>query len=353
MFGLGVARSITRPLKRLEQGMLARAADSSLGPLDEAERGDEVGRMTRATNHFLSELKKREASLQLAKDETDRALAELKRTQGELIQSEKLASLGQLVAGIAHEINTPLGVALTTATVMRHETDKFRKATSEGKVTRQAFDDFIERTGEGTELLDTNLARAAALVVSFKQMAADQASGEKRSFVMADFVDDLFRSLGPMRRRAGHELALDCEDGITMSTYPGALSQVLTNLLTNSYAHAFGEGEKGTVRVLIRRNGPDRVRITFSDDGRGIADANLARIFDPFFTTGRASGSTGLGLHIVYNLVVATLGGTITATSEAGKGTSFVVDIPRVRMDASKEGETLGASPKGEPAVNA
>ena len=343
-FGLAVARSITRPLKRLEKGMLDRAADPALGPLAESERGDEVGRMTRATNHFLAELHKREAALHQAKDETDRALTALKRTQSELIQSEKLASLGQLVAGIAHEINTPLGVALTTATVMREETERFRRATGEGKVTRQAFDDFITRSGEGAELIDSNLERAAGLVVSFKQVAADQASGERRAFQMDDFVADLFRSLGPMRKRYPHEVSVDCEADIAMSTYPGALSQILTNLLTNSYAHAFAAGETGQIAVVVRRDGPDGVRITFSDDGRGIPGHDLGKIFDPFFTTGRASGSTGLGLHIVYNLVTATLGGTIVASSVVGDGTRFVIDLPRVRQaprpSAGEDAET-------------
>ncbi|ORE89827.1 histidine kinase [Aurantimonas sp. 22II-16-19i] len=352
-FGLGVARSITLPLKRLEQGMLVRAADPTLGPLPEAQRTDEIGRMTRATNHFLDELTKREAALLLAKDETDRALAELKRTQRDLIQSEKLASLGQLVAGVAHEINTPLGVALTTSTVMRQETEKFRRATSEGKVTRQAFDDFIERTGEGTALVDANLSRAAGLVVSFKQVAADQASGERRAFRMDEFIEDLFRSLGPMRRRAGHELEIDCEGGIAMVSYPGALSQVLTNLLTNAYAHAFEEGETGRIEVRVRGKGPDRVEIVFSDDGRGIAAGNLARIFDPFFTTGRASGSTGLGLHIVHNLVTATLGGSIETVSALGGGTSFVIDIPRVSKDASAAAHDPAGNGSREPALNA
>lgn len=330
-FGLAVARSITSPLKRLEKGMLARAADPALGPLAESERGDEVGRMTRATNHFLSELHKRETALFQAKEETENALAQLKRTQGELIQSEKLASLGQLVAGIAHEINTPLGVALTTATVMRQETERFRQATSEGKITRQAFDDFVRRSGEGAELIDANLERAAGLVASFKQVAADQASGERRSFEMEEFVADLFRSLGPMRKRYPHEVSVDCERDIAMSTHPGALSQILTNLLTNAYAHAFEEGESGHISVTVRRKGPDRVRIVFADDGRGIPSRNLGKIFDPFFTTGRASGSTGLGLHIVYNLATATLGGSIVASSEPGGGTRFVIEIPRVR----------------------
>ncbi|MBO0663690.1 HAMP domain-containing histidine kinase [Jiella sp. MQZ9-1] len=333
VFGLVVAGSITRPLKRLEQDMRVRAAEPAKGALPEAERSDEIGRMARATNHFLAELQKREGALRRAKDETDTTLAKLKRTQSELLQREKLASLGQLVAGIAHEINTPLGVALTTATVMRQETEKFGQATAEGKVTRQAFDDFIARTGEGARLVNANLDRAAELVASFKQVAADQASGERRAFMMSDFLDDLFRSLGPMRRRFSHRMTVDCAPDIVMISYPGALSQVLTNLLTNAYAHGFAPGDSGTVSVKVEPKGADRVAITFCDDGRGIAAEHQARIFDPFFTTGRGSGSTGLGLHIIYNLVTGMLSGSIKVDSTVGKGTCFTIDIPRERPE--------------------
>ncbi|MCB8836738.1 ATP-binding protein [Aurantimonas sp. VKM B-3413] len=343
-FGFVVAHSITRPLKRLEHDMLERAINPAAGPLPDRGRRDEVGQMARATNHFLDELGKRESALMAAKEDTDRALAQLKRAQRELIQSEKLASLGQLVAGVAHEINTPLGVALTTATVLREETAAFQSAAGAGKVTRQAFDDFIARTGEGARLIAANLDRAAHLVVSFKQVAADQASGERRAFLMDAFADELFTSLGPMGRRAGHKVTVVCEPGIEMQSYPGALSQVLTNLLTNAYVHGFDGIEGGKVRIEIARHGEDLVRIVFSDDGRGILSRNRERIFDPFFTTRRASGSTGLGLHIVYNLVTATLGGTIGCASEPGEGTRFTIDIPRQRSQAPAAGEAIAQS---------
>ena len=327
-FGLGVARSITRPLKRLEHDMLHRAVHPDAGPLLDGTRRDEIGHMARATNQFLRELGKRESALRSAKEGTERALAELKRTQSELIQSEKLASLGQLVAGVAHEINTPLGVALTTTSVMREETTRFQEQATSGKVTRAAFDDFVERVCDGSRLIAANLERAAHLVVSFKQVAADQASGERRAFAMNAFLDELFTSLGPMGKRAGHRIEIRCEPAIEMMSYPGALAQVLTNLLTNAYTHAFEGAENGTVQVSVSRKDASTVRVVFADDGRGIAPKHRPKIFDPFFTTGRARGSTGLGLHIVYNLVTVTLGGSIDTWSEPGKGTRFTIDVP-------------------------
>ncbi|WP_182086205.1 HAMP domain-containing sensor histidine kinase [Aureimonas sp. ME7] len=326
--GLLVARSITRPLRSLEKGMIDRASRIDAGLMPEAERRDELGSMARATNNFLIERDMREGALRRAKEESDETLERLRKTQAELIQAEKLASLGQLVAGVAHEINTPLGVALTTATAIAGDVRRFEAETAGGRVTREAFAGFVSRMAEGARLTTSNVERAASLVHAFKQVAADQASGERRAFELGEFARDLFTSLGPLRKRAGHELHVVCEPGLVLDTYPGALAQVLTNLLSNAYAHAFAPGRNGTIRVEAARSEGGRVRIVFADDGRGIAPADQPKVFDPFFTTGRGSGSTGLGLHIVFNLVTATLGGTIALSSQPGRGTTFRLDLP-------------------------
>ena len=196
-FGLVVGRSITRPLKTLEQGMLDRAERPENGALPGASRPDEIGLMTRATNQFLSELGKRETALRAAKERTESTLAQLQRTQRDLIQSEKLASLGQLVAGVAHEINTPLGVALTTTSVLKDEICNFGETAGSGRITKQAFEHFVERLGDGMRLTVVNLERAARLVTSFKQVASDQASDERRRFRLATFLDEVFTSPEP------------------------------------------------------------------------------------------------------------------------------------------------------------
>jgi signal transduction histidine kinase len=339
-FGLVVGRSITRPIKRLEQGMLHRAAHPEEGPLPGARRPDEIGMMTRATNQFLSELGKRETALRAAKERTEEALTQLKQTQRELIQSEKLASLGQLVAGVAHEINTPLGVALTTTSVLREEVREFERLSRAQGLTRQAFASFLDRMTDGMRLTVSNLERAARLVASFKQVAADQASGDRRTLLLDGFLQEVFTSLGPLGRKGGHQVEIVCPPGLELDTYPGALAQVLTNLLTNAYTHAFAGRTGGKVRVEVTQHLAGEVRIAFSDDGCGIVPEMCDRIFDPFFTTGRAQGSTGLGLHIVHNIVTGVLGGRISTRSTVGRGTTFVMDLPKVRPAPSNQQET-------------
>ncbi|WP_157961816.1 sensor histidine kinase [Acuticoccus kandeliae] len=339
--GFAVARSITRPLSRLQQQMLGLVDGTHTGAIAGAGRRDELGDMARATNYFVTELKQREAATEAAKEAAHAALADLQRTQANLIQAEKLASLGQLVAGVAHEINTPLGVALTTATTIGPEVERFRESTKSGQLTRSTLDHFIDRMGEGARLLTTNLQRAANLVHSFKQVAVDQASGDRRTFQAAQWLDDLLVSLGPVLKKAGHRLEVHCDDDFEIDGYPGALAQVLTNLIVNAVSHAYAPGAHGTLRLSVVSPRPDRFQIEFADDGRGIPIEHRGRVFDPFFTTGRSAGNTGLGLHIVYNLVTGRLGGRISLSSTEGGGTTFVVDLPRRAPDDRNDPETL------------
>lgn len=340
--GVVVARSITAPLKRLQQGMLNLAGDPHRGRIEGEWSRDELGDMANATNVFVGEILRREEALRRAKNRADEALAELRRTQGELVQAEKLASLGQLVAGVAHEINTPLGIALTTSTVLEEEVKTFRQEASSGRLARPAFERFTARMDEGARLLYANLSRAADLVQAFKQVAADQASGERRTVDMRTWLNDLLTSLGPMLRKAGHEVSVECPETFVVETSPGPLAQILTNLLTNSIAHAYAPDEHGRIAINVSAPDPGTMRIVFVDDGRGIEQQNLAKIFDPFFTTGRSRGSTGLGLHIVYNLVTSTLQGRVNVESTPGEGTRFTIDIP-VGERTPDGGEAAGA----------
>jgi signal transduction histidine kinase len=335
--GIAVARSITTPLKRLQQRMMELADDSHSGPIAGFDRRDELGDMARATNVFITEIGRREQALRKSRDRADAALAELQKTQTDLIQAEKLASLGQLVAGVAHEINTPLGIALTTSTLLGDEAKRFADDAASGQLKRSALERFVERMREGTQLLFSNLTRAADLVHSFKQVAADQASGERRQFEMDEWLQDLLTSLSPVLRKTKHEVAIECPPELHMDTYPGALGQVLTNLLTNAVVHAYCDGQAGRLSVRVSEPRPDWVRMVFSDDGKGIPPENLGKVFDPFFTTGRSTGSTGLGLHIVYNLVTGILGGRLNLYSKVGKGTRFTIDIPKVVDEAIPE----------------
>ncbi len=335
--GLAVARSITRPLRLLQSRMAELSENARAGPIADFNRRDELGDMARATNVFITEIGRREQALRKSKDRADAALAELQKTQTDLIQAEKLASLGQLVAGVAHEINTPLGIALTTATLLGDEAKRFGEAAAGGKLQRSVLERFVERMREGSELLFGNLSRAADLVHSFKQVAADQASGERRQFSMDVWLQDLLTSLRPILRKTKHEVLIECPPDVMVDTYPGALGQALTNLLTNAVTHGYDEGQAGRLSIRVSEPRQDTVRIVFADDGKGIPPENIGKVFDPFFTTGRSGGNTGLGLHIVYNLVTSRLQGHINLYSKVGRGTRFTIDIPKVVAEAAPD----------------
>ncbi len=339
--GLLVARSITKPLHRLQLRMMELAGGPGAESIDDEGRRDELGDMARAANVFLREITRRERVIRQAKDRADQALDRLRETQAELIQAEKLASLGQLVAGVAHEINTPIGIAVTTSTVLEDDMLEFRRATKGGQISRALLDRIGERLADGTRLISTNLARAADLVQSFKHVAVDQTSGEKRRFEVNRWLKDVLTSLGPMLRKSGQRATMDCPPGLVLDTHPGALAQVITNLIVNASLHAYGAGAPGEIAVVVDPPRGTTLRLVVQDHGRGIAPADRVKIFDPFFTTRRAEGSTGLGLHIVYNLVTSTLGGRIECESDPGHGTRFVVELPYGQPNAEAAASPL------------
>ncbi|GEP12155.1 sensor histidine kinase [Methylobacterium gnaphalii] len=322
-----VARSILVPLRALQDDMMTLAADPAGAPVAGTRRRDELGDIARATAHFVSEIARREAALRRAKDRADSALDDLRRTQDDLVRAEKLASLGQLVAGVAHEINTPLGIALTTATSVRDDTRSFRSQLLGGTLSKARLTGFLGRVEEGVGLLCANLARAADLVHGFKQVAVDRVSDERRSVNLSTWLDDLLASLQPLLRRGGHRIERICPLDLSVETNPGALAQVVTNLINNAVVHAFAVGRPGLIRVVVART-DDSILLDVEDNGRGIVAADLGRIFDPFYTTARGGGSTGLGMHIVHNLVTATLKGRIGVESEPDRGTKIRIEFP-------------------------
>lgn len=269
-----------------------------------------------------------EIALSEAKAAAEQALSELRTTQENLIRAEKMASLSQLVAGIAHEINTPIGTALTAATALETRTGEFVGKLEGGQVTRGDLRRYSDVAREGTSLVVSNINRAAELIHSFKQVAVDQTSGNRRSFMIGDYLHEVLHSLTPRLKKTKQKVSVLCPDDRTMDSYPGALSQVVTNLVLNSLLHAFTPEEEGDIVLTVTYPDANTVDIAHQDSGKGISAANLPRIFDPFFTTRRGSGGTGLGLHIVYNIVTTTLGGAISVNSEEGKGTTFVMRLP-------------------------
>lgn len=271
---------------------------------------------------------RRTAELSQAKDRAELALRQLQSAQDELVAREKMASLGQLVAGVAHEINTPVGVALTAASYLSERADVLARNLKTGQLQRSELSAFIEQAQEASMMIDHNLTRASDLVRSFKQVSVDRSSDDRRRFDLGDCLRAVARSLELTWKRRPVKLELECDVRIEMDSFPGALGQVITNLIQNALLHAFAGERAGTMRLSAEPDGGERVRIVFEDDGHGIGAAELARVFEPFFTTRRNQGGSGLGLNIVYNLVTEKLGGRIEAKGEPGTGMRFVLVLP-------------------------
>lgn len=260
--------------------------------------------------------------------EAEEALARLRDAQEQLVQTEKLASLGALVGGVAHEINTPVGIALSCASHLSDATAEIHRLFAADDIGVDDFQRYMDTAADTARLILSNCERAAALIRSFKQVAVDRTTSERRRFDLAATIGETLDSLGPGLRQAGHTVTVSCPAGLMMDTYPGALGQVLTNLVMNSVVHGYDEGVAGRLSIRVDQPDPATVRLVYADDGKGIPDHHRARVFDPFFTTRRGSGGTGLGLHIAHNLVRGSLGGTLTVDSAPGRGTSFTLVMP-------------------------
>lgn len=254
------------------------------------------------------------------------AVEELRAAQGQLVQAEKLAGLGRMVAGVAHELNTPLGITLTTTSHLTQQVDELERTLQSGKVTRSAFTTFLQDLREASMLLTVNVNRTAAVVQSFKQAVGEPEGGPRRRFVLRDFLAELLPAQEARLRQAGVRLELDVPQELEVRGNPGALGQVLDELLSNTLAHAFPPGRGGIVRVSATPEG-DRVALAVEDDGTGLPHQVRGRLFEPFVTTGRQDGRTGLGLHMAYNLVTGALGGEITAADRPGGGTRFTLRL--------------------------
>jgi predicted ATPase/signal transduction histidine kinase/tRNA A-37 threonylcarbamoyl transferase component Bud32 len=255
------------------------------------------------------------------------ALDNLKATQNQLIESEKMAALGGLVAGVAHEINTPVGVGITAASTLDKETQAFVEQFNQGKLKRSALQAYLDTAQQGSQLILSNLQQAAELVQSFKQVAVDQTHLARRQFAVKAYIEETILNLMPKLKQTKHRLTINGDDTVTINSYPGALSQVVNNLVTNSIAHAYQPGESGQLHFYITAH-DSKLTIEYHDDGCGIAPENLSKIFEPFFTTARNQGGSGLGLHIVYNLITQKLKGTIRCKSRMGEGTIFIIELP-------------------------
>lgn len=255
-----------------------------------------------------------------------RDITERKSTENQLLRSKKLASLGDMVAGVAHEISTPLGVSLMASSFLNDTTNKLVKECNPGTES-PAFEKYAKKALEASSIILTNLERASDLLSSFKHVAVDQVVEEKRRFNLKTNIEDTLSSLRPKYKRTDHEVTVECPDNIEIDNYPGAFSQIITNLVMNSLTHGFEGVEKGRVTIKAEKNG-SMLLFTYRDTGKGMDGATLSKLFDPFFTTTRSQGGIGLGMHIVYNLVSKTLHGAIQCKSLPGKGMECYIEIP-------------------------
>lgn len=263
-----------------------------------------------------------------AREQAERALAELQEAQESLVQAEKMASLGSLVAGITHEINTPVGNSLTVATTLEDRARAFRRELASGALRKSSLEAFLEGIDEAVTILISSLRAAAEQISNFKQVAVDQASSQRREFNLAGVMDEVIYTLRPRIKHTPHRVEVAIPDDIVMDSYPGPLGQAITNLFNNALVHGFEGVEQGVVRICAEKADESGVVIRVRDNGRGIPEAHQHRVFDPFFTTKMGKGGSGLGLNLVYTLVTGVLGGEVSLTSAPGEGSCFVLKLP-------------------------
>ncbi len=267
--------------------------------------------------------------VQAASEQLEQTVAQLNRTRDDLIESEKMASLGSLVAGVAHELNTPIGNAVLSASSFQQRVLELCKQVEGGQLTKSSFDNFISESTELADLIFRQCQRAGQLISSFKRVAVDQTSEHRRSFELCDLIEDHIAALGPSMKNLPLEIRVAVPKHILLDSYPGPLGQVVDNLIQNATIHAFAGREAGLILIQASSEG-GMVDLRFEDDGCGIQEANLKRIFDPFFTTRLGQGGSGLGLFVSQNIVSGLLGGVLKVSSEPGKGTCFMIRLPLV-----------------------
>lgn len=273
----------------------------------------------------------------------DDAVARLRDAHALLAEREKLASLGEVVAGVTHEVNTPLGIGVTAATTLQEMTKRTLAAMQAGTLKKSELEQFLRDASDAAGLVHGNLQRASELMQSFKQVAVDQASGERREIDVHQYLQEVVRSLSPALRMAKVKVHVEAAQDIRMDSFPGALAQIVANLVNNSLLHGFPNGRSGNIHLFAQQRGRV-VKLRYSDDGVGMSESTLARVFEPYFTTKRGEGGSGLGMHIVSNLVTHTLGGRIEATSAPGKGFGVSIELPHRAPDPGQKVRNLVAS---------
>jgi two-component system, NtrC family, sensor kinase len=283
----------------------------------------------------ISQLQAYQSILETKRRDLELAFNEMTLMQDKLVEADKMAALGGLVAGVAHEINTPVGNSITLASTLMEETRLFEEAISTGQIKRSALDDYLNTARESTQLILSNLNRAGELVQSFKQVSVDQSNTGLRQFELKHYLEEVVISLSPQFKKTAQTISVE-GDEVMIHSYPGIVAQIATNFITNSLFHAYQPDQPGQMSFLIT-SVQDGLILKYRDDGCGIPSEHIDRVFEPFFTTARHQGGTGLGLHITYNLVTQKLEGSIDLQSQVGEGTEFTIRLP-LAVAAAKSG---------------
>src|SRR2546421_12380528 len=338
--GVLIALSIRLPLHQILAAMHAITSGDYDRRVQGTNARDEVGAMARAVEVFRENAiakRKTEDELRASKEKAESALLELNAAQQNLIDAERLAALGGLVAGVAHEVNNPIGISLTVASSFARRAEMFEADLRTEPLRRSKLDEFVKISRDASPQPVANLHRAGRLIQSFKQVAVDRSHAERRQFNLSEATDQIVASLRPVLKKSAIQLSVDVPDGLLIDGYPGSYGQILTNLFRNAANHAFADGRSGAISISARARGSDDVEIIFADNGAGMTPDVQRQAFDPFFTTRRNEGGTGLGLHIVYNLVTQQLGGRMMLESRLGQGTTFRIIMPRAATGGSAE----------------
>ena len=341
LLSVAITFTITRALIRQLGGepdyataIARRIADGDLSSGIKIEPSDNAS-LLYAMKAMRDKLIERSNALQSANTELEHSVEALHTTQDDLVRSEKLAALGSLVAGVAHELNTPIGNSMLAASALVDHTRAFALSCSEGHLKRSSLDTFLADVNSAGDILLRNLYRSVDLVTSFKQVAVDRESSQGRQFGLSETIAEIILILWPTLKKSGVVVHQDVPKDIRMDSYPGPLGQVVTNIVNNAVIHGFEGGPGGNVWISAADLGGGWIELAIRDDGLGIDPKNLHRIYDPFFTTKLGRGGSGLGLNIVYNIVHGVLGGKIEVRSEVGKGTCFTLTLPIIGIAVS------------------
>lgn len=313
---IGVNKRVLKPLFELNN-TVKLFGDRNFSVRSSNNTNDEIGELSKNFNLMADTIQAHNEDLEQTVNE---------RTK-QLLHAEKMASLGELVAGVSHEINTPVGIGVTAITHLQKRTRDFFAKYETNSLTKSDLEIYTNEVREAISLISTNLNRAADLVQSFKKVAVDRSSEDKRQFKVKEYFDDVILSLRPKYKKTNHTIKVDCKDDLIINSYPGSFSQIITNLVINSLIHGF-EGIDSGEMVLAARTVDNNFIFEYSDNGKGVPEENLEKIFNPFFTTKRNKGGSGLGMHIVFNIVKQNLNGNITLESAPGEGIKVIITVP-------------------------